>query len=66
METGVDSGPTRGVAQSGSASGWGPEGRWFKSSRPDTDKPLEIQIQPGQAFSRVGLADAADGRQGAQ
>jgi glucosylglycerate synthase len=23
------------VAQFGSASGWGPEGRWFKSSRPD-------------------------------
>jgi hypothetical protein len=25
----------RGVAQSGSALGWGPSGRWFKSSRPD-------------------------------
>src|SRR3954453_18978084 len=25
----------RGVAQSGSASGWGPEGRWFESRRPD-------------------------------
>jgi hypothetical protein len=25
----------RGVAQSGSAFGWGPKGRWFKSSRPD-------------------------------
>jgi hypothetical protein len=23
------------VAQSGSAFGWGPKGRWFKSSRPD-------------------------------
>src|SRR5919108_4284149 len=28
-------GPPRGVAQSGSAFGWGPKGRWFKSSRPD-------------------------------
>ena len=27
--------PTRGVAQFGSAFGWGPKGRWFKSSRPD-------------------------------
>ncbi len=27
--------PPRGVAQSGSALGWGPSGRWFKSSRPD-------------------------------
>lgn len=25
----------RGVAQSGRAFGWGPKGRWFKSSRPD-------------------------------
>ena len=25
----------RGVAQSGSAFGWGPKGRWFESSRPD-------------------------------
>jgi hypothetical protein len=30
----VNSAP-RGVAQSGSAFGWGPKGRWFKSSRPD-------------------------------
>jgi hypothetical protein len=27
---------TRGVAQFGSAFGWGPKGRWFKSSRPDS------------------------------
>ena len=27
--------PRRGVAQSGSALGWGPSGRWFESSRPD-------------------------------
>src|ERR687886_803619 len=26
----------RGVAQSGSALGWGPSGRWFESSRPDS------------------------------
>jgi hypothetical protein len=26
------------VAQSGSALGWGPSGRWFKSSRPDFSK----------------------------
>src|SRR3954465_6194510 len=31
----LDSDQRRGVAQSGSASGWGPEGRWFESSRPD-------------------------------
>jgi hypothetical protein len=31
--------PPRGVAQSGSAFGWGPKGRWFKSSRPDLTKP---------------------------
>jgi Protein of unknown function (DUF429) len=30
---------TRGVAQSGSALGWGPSGRWFESSRPDSTKP---------------------------
>jgi hypothetical protein len=34
----VNSAP-RGVAQSGSAFGWGPKGRWFKSSRPDLTKP---------------------------
>jgi hypothetical protein len=31
----VNSLSPRGVAQSGSAFGWGPKGRWFKSSRPD-------------------------------
>ena len=30
--------PERGVAQFGSAFGWGPKGRWFKSSRPDLVK----------------------------
>jgi hypothetical protein len=28
------------VAQSGSAFGWGPKGRWFKSSRPDYSERL--------------------------
>jgi hypothetical protein len=28
------------VAQSGSAFGWGPKGRWFKSSRPDVKAKL--------------------------
>jgi hypothetical protein len=28
----------RGVAQFGSAFGWGPKGRWFKSSRPDSTR----------------------------
>lgn len=29
---------SRGVAQPGSAHGWGPCGRWFKSSHPDQGK----------------------------
>src|SRR4051794_25357311 len=33
----------RGVAQSGSAPGWGPGGRRFKSCLPDTAKALEIR-----------------------
>src|SRR4051794_38666342 len=32
-------GHPRGVAQSGSASGWGPEGRRFKSCLPDSRSP---------------------------
>ena len=40
----------RGVAQSGSAFGWGPKGRWFKSSRPD------YFFTPGPARLRAGLA----------
>src|SRR5437763_5409755 len=40
---------TRGVAQSGSALGWGPSGRWFESSRPDYRKGLLLQ-----AFSAGG------------
>ena len=31
---------SRGVAQSGSAPGWGPGGRWFESSLPDFEKGL--------------------------
>ena len=30
-----EGGADRSPAQSGSAFGWGPKGRWFKSSRPD-------------------------------
>src|SRR5208283_453805 len=33
----------RGVAQSGSASALGAEGRWFESSRPDHSKPFILQ-----------------------
>src|SRR3954453_12798395 len=36
----------RGVAQSGSASGWGPEGRWFKSSRPDAFLEVSAGVGP--------------------
>ena len=43
-ELDVDSPPPRGVAQSGSAFGWGPKGRWFKSSRPDFS--LESSLPP--------------------
>ena len=40
----VESAVPRGVAQSGSALGWGPSGRWFKSSRPDS---LEARLGSG-------------------
>ena len=50
-ELGVNSLTRRGVAQSGSASGWGPEGRWFKSSRPDSSAAL--------AFARCGSGQTA-------
>jgi hypothetical protein len=39
-------GPRRGVAQSGSAFGWGPKGRWFKSSRPDLAPALQRNVTP--------------------
>jgi hypothetical protein len=45
----VNSAEHRGVAQSGSALGWGPSGRWFKSSRPDFRKPAW-----GAGFRRSG------------
>ena len=32
----------RGVAQSGRALGWGPSGRWFKSSLPDQNIALKL------------------------
>ncbi len=38
----------RGVAQSGSAPGWGPGGRWFESSRPD-HTPGKISRAPKDA-----------------
>ena len=41
----------RGVAQSGSVSEWGSEGRWFKSSRPDHLKELKgWRISPALLF----------------
>src|SRR5262245_48427181 len=45
----------RGVAQPGSAPGWGPGGRRFKSSRPDWRKPATagfslVREPPGQAL----------------
>src|SRR3954471_15522402 len=41
--TGVRLDSSRGVAQSGSAPGWGPGGRRFKSCLPDLTKALVIQ-----------------------
>ena len=40
---------SRGVAQSGSALGWGPSGRWFESSRPDN-----ARARSGSGFRPVG------------
>lgn len=37
--------PSRGVAQFGSASVLGTEGRWFESSRPDHDKTGHGKLQ---------------------
>src|SRR5689334_4479431 len=47
----------RGVAQFGSAFGWGPKGRWFKSSRPDHDR-YRIAPHPGEAHRVRGCATA--------
>jgi hypothetical protein len=51
-------GGERGVAQFGSAFGWGPKGRWFKSSRPDRRKArstsgLSAQREIAQPTSRA-------------
>ncbi len=43
---------TRGVAQPGSALAWGASGRWFKSSRPDSEKAPRFLAK---AASRRGL-----------
>jgi hypothetical protein len=47
------------VAQSGSALGWGPSGRWFKSSRPDCLAAIDsiAPLIPG-AIGRRYLAKA--------
>jgi hypothetical protein len=42
------------VAQFGSAFGWGPKGRWFKSSRPD----LRRRPTDGWARTQVSYAEA--------
>jgi hypothetical protein len=39
----------RGVAQSGSAFGWGQKGRWFKSSRPDSLNGPRCRLWSGRA-----------------
>src|SRR5581483_2111272 len=48
----VESSQPRGVAQSGSAPGWGPGGRRFKSCLPDTKKRL--RAERAQSGSRSG------------
>lgn len=40
----------RGVAQSGSVSEWGSEGRWFKSTRPDHLKIKRLAIFKAASF----------------
>ena len=50
----VESAVPRGVAQSGSALGWGPSGRWFKSSRPDSR----------ESFPKAGFRPRVDQRGG--
>src|SRR5216684_4802726 len=39
----------RGVAQPGSALAWGASGRWFKSSRPDSPRPLIFLTLSGRS-----------------
>ena len=38
------------------SSGWGPSGRWFKSSRPDIRKPASEAVRPSEEldFPRFG------------
>jgi hypothetical protein len=57
--TGVDSERPRGVAQSGSAFGWGPKGREFKSRRPDSP---EARVRSGVSAFRRRLAYAEGAR----
>ncbi len=58
----------RGVAQSGSAPGWGPGGRRFKSSHPDCPKPASRAgsahsgDSPGDSRRRVGGGGARTGK----
>ena len=44
----------RDVAQSGSASEWGSEGRWFKSSRPDQKYQALRSCRPSAFFVVFG------------
>ena len=41
----------RDVAQSGSAHGWGPWGRWFKSSHPDQGEEAENVVHRATFYS---------------
>ena len=59
-----NSNPNRGVAQPGSASGLGPEGRRFKSCRPDQFMkkakiyiPVKSSMQSGQAKNNKWLLE---------
>jgi hypothetical protein len=56
--------PLRGVAQPGSAFGWGPKGRWFKSSRPDR-RAMNGKPRKCGAFCLLDiLSDSARGPNG--
>ena len=51
------------MAQSGSAFGWGPKGRWFKSSRPDSTggtrtAPFDLDRSGSTRAGVAGLASA--------
>ena len=49
--------PIRGVAQPGSASGLGPEGRRFKSCRPDHIMKKAIIFKPSKTAMQSGLGN---------